>query len=242
MSETILNITPTPTTTPTTTMISNQYTDVLLNSNERTSMNTINVNDDRQYQRDREKGEREYKEDCIKRTKQINENTHSLTSSINEHISLIDTNSMTNYISSYPSLNRYYTSPSRPRYYFDNYNYDIINEEIIEITYFNHYPTLEERWGDDTKTIITQQGEYQIEDYVEFDECEPTIIDEISYEIIYSNNQIQSTREILHSTFQSRNFRKIKKRRTKRKRSIQPIHSKSSFFFFFLQKIYISSI
>lgn len=238
MSKTILNITPT-------TMISNQCTDVILNSNDRTSMNTINVNDGRQNQRDREKGEREHKEDDVERTRQINENTHSLTSLTTEQYNYpINTNSMTNYFSSYPSINRYHTSSHPSRHYLDNCDFDIINEEIIEIIDLDHYPTLVERWGDDTKPIIKQEGEFQIEDYVEFEEIEPTIIEEISYEIIYSGEQIQSTKEIHHSRSESRNFRKIRKRRTKRKRSTHATHnplSTSKFIYFFYSKIYIRS-
>jgi hypothetical protein len=129
---------------------------------------------------------------------------------------------------SYPSISRFRTpspsSPYRKTHYLDDSDEEIINEEILEITDLNHYPTLIERWGDDTKPIIRQQGEFKIEDYVEFEETEPTIFEEISYEIIYSGNEIKSTREIHHSRSTSRNFRKIKKRRIKRKRTPQLFH------------------
>ncbi|UJR22677.1 hypothetical protein I4U23_025714, partial [Adineta vaga] len=109
-------------------------------------------------------------------------------------------------------------SPYRRTHYLNESDDEILDDEILDITYLDHYPTLIERWGNDTKTIVRQQGELQIEDYFEFEEIEPTITEEISYEITYSGDQIQSTREINHTRIESRNFRKIKKRRTKRKR------------------------
>lgn len=125
------------------------------------------------------------------------------------------------YEPSYPSITRYRTSlsssPYRKTHYLDDSDEEIIHEEILDITNINHYPTLIERWGDDAKTIRTQQGDLIIEDYVEFEETEPTIIEEISYEIIYSGADVQSTREIHHSHIESRNFRKVKKRRIRRK-------------------------
>ncbi|CAF4364160.1 unnamed protein product, partial [Rotaria sp. Silwood2] len=133
------------------------------------------------------------------------------------------------YEPSYPSITRYRTasssSPYRKAHYLDDFIEEIIHEEILEITYLDHYPTLLERWGDDAKTIVKQQGENIIEDYVEFEEVEPTITEEISYEIIYENNEIKSTREIHHSRSESRNFRKIKKRRIKHKYQIHDIHT-----------------
>jgi hypothetical protein len=276
MSTTTFNI------TSTTTMITShkydnrdeQYTVVALNSNERTVMKTANVDDGRENQRDREKGEREHREDDVERTltmreqarervKQTSTNTDSVISftteqyncpSVNDsminhvsssfnssnnyqNISLSNTpsthttNSMNHrfreYEPSYPSIPRNRTSlsssPYRKTHYLDDSDEEIIKEEIIEITDLDHYPTLIERWGDDTKTIVTQHGEFKIEDYVEFEETEPTITEEISYEIIYSGDQIQSTREIYHSRSESRNFRRLKKRRTKRKRTTQSI-------------------
>ncbi|CAF3871851.1 unnamed protein product, partial [Rotaria magnacalcarata] len=133
------------------------------------------------------------------------------------------------YESSYPSISRYRTSlsssPYRKIHYLDDSDEEIINEEIIDITTIDHYPTLIERWGDDAKTIIKHDGEFIIEDYVEFEETEPTIMEEISYEIIYSDGQIKSTREVQRSYVEARNFSKIKKRRIKRKRSKLENHS-----------------
>jgi hypothetical protein len=243
MSTTTLNITPT-------TMIINhnneQYTEGILNSNEKR-----NVNDGRQNQRDREKGERENREDDVKRrlmikerTRQTNKKIDSVISFTNEQYKrpIVNTsmaNSFSssfnsninyqnryfrNYEPSYPSINRYYRSPYRTKHYLDDSDEEIIKEEILEIINFDHYPTLIERWGEDTKPIIKQEGEFKIEDYVEFEEIEPTITEEITYEITYSNGQIKSTREIYHTRSESRNFRKIKKRRTKRKRTTQLIN------------------
>ncbi len=243
--------------TPPTMMVTNhnnnnnseQCTTVLLNSNERTAMKTTNVNDGRQNQRDREKGEREKREDYVKRTRQTNQNTDSVTSFANKQYNCSSINSsMANYFSSsfernniflsnnhsttrqcreyqpsYPSITRFQTalssSPYRKTHYLDDSDEEIIKDEIIEIIDLDHYPTLIERWGEDTKIVTRQQGEYKIEDYVEFEEIEPTIIEEISYEFTYEGGQIKSTREIHHSRSESRNFRKIKKRRTKRKRT-----------------------
>jgi hypothetical protein len=123
---------------------------------------------------------------------------------------------------SYPSITRYRTpsssSPFRKTHYLDDSDEEIINEEILEITDLNHYPTLVERWGDDTKTVVRQEGEFKIEDFVEFEETEPTIIEEILYELIYSGDKLKSCRQLDRSRSESRNFRKIKKRRTRRKR------------------------
>jgi hypothetical protein len=241
MSISTFNITPT-------TIITNhnneQHMDIILNSNE-----TTNVNDGRQNQRDIVKGERENREDNVKRrerTRHTNKNTDSVTSYTNEQYNCpIVNDSMANHISSnlnsninyqntslsnnrqfhdYKPSHRSHTSSYRKTHYLDDSDEEIIKEEILEIINFNHYPTLIERWGDDTKSIIKQQGEFEIEIYVEFEEIEPTIIEEISYEIMYSNDQIQSTREIHHSYSESRNFRKIKKRRTKRKRTTSSIN------------------
>jgi len=126
------------------------------------------------------------------------------------------------YEPSYPSITRYRTpsssSPFRKTHYLDDSDEEIINEEILEITDLNHYPTLIERWGDDTKTVVRQEGEFKIEDFVEFEETEPTIIEEILYELIYSGDKLKSCRQLDRSRSESRNFRKIKKRRTRRKR------------------------
>ncbi|CAF3933118.1 unnamed protein product, partial [Rotaria sordida] len=133
------------------------------------------------------------------------------------------------YEPSYPSITRYRTSssssPYRKTHYLDDSVEEIIHEEILDIINLDHYPTLLERWGDDTRAIIKEEGEFIIEDYVEFEELEPTITEEISYEITYSNNEIKSTREIHHSHLESRNFRKIKKRRIKHKHPIHDIHT-----------------
>ncbi|CAF1166515.1 unnamed protein product, partial [Adineta ricciae] len=74
-----------------------------------------------------------------------------------------------------------------------------------------------ERWGDDTKTVVRQEGELKIEDFVEFEETEPTVVEEILYELVYSGDNLKTCRQIHRSRSESRNFRKIKKRRTKRK-------------------------
>jgi hypothetical protein len=123
------------------------------------------------------------------------------------------------YQPSYPSISRFSSSPCRRNNYLDDSDEEIIRDEIVEITNFDHYPTLDERWGDDTKTIVRQQGDMKIEEYVEFEETEPTTFEEISYEIIYEGDQIKSTREIYRSRSESRNFRKLKKQRIKRKRA-----------------------
>ena len=126
------------------------------------------------------------------------------------------------YEPSYPSISRYRTpsssSPYRKTHYLDDSDEEIINEEILEITDLNHYPTLMERWGDDTKTVVRQEGELKIEDFVEFEETEPTVVEEILYELVYSGDKLRTCRQISRSRSESRNFRKIKKRRTKRKR------------------------
>jgi hypothetical protein len=122
---------------------------------------------------------------------------------------------------SYPSISRFRTpspsSPYRKTHYLDDSDEEIINEEILEITDLNHYPTLIERWGDDTKTVVRQEGELKFEDFVEFEETEPTIVEEILYELVYSGDKLKACRQIHRSRSESRNFRKIKKRRTKRK-------------------------
>jgi hypothetical protein len=125
---------------------------------------------------------------------------------------------------SYPSITRYRTpsssSPFRKTHYLDDSDEEIINEEILEITDLNHYPTLIERWGDDTKTVVRQEGELKFEDFVEFEETEPTIIEEILYELVYSGDKLKTCRQLDRSRSESRNFRKIRKRRTKRKRQL----------------------
>ncbi|CAF3882125.1 unnamed protein product, partial [Rotaria sp. Silwood2] len=136
------------------------------------------------------------------------------------------TNSLTRhyreYEPSYPSITRYRTpsssSPFRKTHYLDDSDEEIINEEILEITDLNHYPTLIERWGDDAKTIVRQEGEFKFEDFVEFEEVEPTVVEEILYELVYTGDKLKTCRQIDRSRSESRNFRKIKKRRTKRKR------------------------
>ncbi|CAF4522387.1 unnamed protein product [Rotaria sp. Silwood1] len=136
------------------------------------------------------------------------------------------TNSLTRhyreYEPSYPSITRYRTpsssSPFRKTHYLDDSDEEIINEEILEITDLNHYPTLIERWGDDAKTVVRQEGEFKFEDFVEFEEVEPTVVEEILYELVYSGDKLKTCRQIDRSRSESRNFRKIKKRRTKRKR------------------------
>jgi hypothetical protein len=244
MSTTAFNITPT---TMITNHNNEQYAEVTLNSNERTNVNDGRPNQRDREKGERENKEDDVKRTWTmrERTIQTNKNTDSVTPFTNEQYNCPNVNdSMANYFSSsfnnnnilssnnrhcreyepsYPSITRYRTSlsssPYRKTHYLDDSDEEIIQDEILEIINLKHYPTLIERWGDDTKPIIQQQGEYKIEDYVEFEEIEPTITEEISYEIIYSGEQIQSTREIHHSYSESRNFRKIKKRRIKRKRT-----------------------
>ena len=126
------------------------------------------------------------------------------------------------YEPSYPSISRYRTSssssPFRKTHYLDDSDEEIINEEILEITDLNHYPTLVERWGDDTKTVVRHEGPLKFEDFIEFEETDPTIIEDILYELVYSGDKLKACRQIHRSRSESRNFRKIKKRRTKRKR------------------------
>ncbi|CAF0835128.1 unnamed protein product [Adineta ricciae] len=235
-----------------------------------------NVNDGREYQRGKEKGEREIQEDDVKRKLSIDEQEKERERQIQKSIDLVTSfqseqyncpivnNSMTNLVStsfnsnilpaanrsrhslyaSYPTyaMNPHYQdyepvyspiprtasslSPYRKTHYLDESDEEILNDEIVQITYLDHYPTLIERWGEDTKTVVRQDGDLKIEDYVEFEELEPTVTEEISYEITYSGDQIQSTRETHHTRVESRNFRKIKKRRTKRKRIATPnLHS-----------------
>jgi hypothetical protein len=85
---------------------------------------------------------------------------------------------------------------------------------------------IEERWGDDTKTRIHYEGDLKIEEYVEFEEIEPTDNEEIVYEMTFVNNQIQSYHVIHQQRFQSRNFRKIRKRRVKRQHT-SDIHQRA---------------
>ncbi|CAF4075875.1 unnamed protein product [Rotaria sp. Silwood2] len=122
---------------------------------------------------------------------------------------------------SYPSLslNRSSSSSSRFRktHYLDDSDEEIVQEEILEVTNFNRYPTLMERWGPDTKTKIRQEGDLKIEEVVEFEELEPTIAEEIVYELTYANEHLLSCRQISRSRSESRNFRKIRKKRIKRK-------------------------
>lgn len=209
--------------------------------NERIEMRRTNVNNSRENQKNRE--------EKFERTEQINRSTHSVTSFLtHEQYNCPNSPSfMANYFPfssfkhhahysrqyepSYPSITRFRTSvsssPYRKTHYLDDSDEEILNEEIVETTDLDHYPTLIERWGEDTKIHRRYEGDLIIEDYIEFEEIEPTIIEEISYEINYQNNQIQSSREIQHTRSESRNFRRIKKRRTKRKRTTQVFSSVS---------------
>jgi hypothetical protein len=123
---------------------------------------------------------------------------------------------------SYPSITRYRTpsssSPFRKIHYLDDSDEEIINEEVLEVTDLDHYPTLVERWGDDSKTVVRQEGELKFEDFVQFEETEPTVVEEIVYELVYVGDNLKSCRQIHRSRSESRNFRKIKKRCTRRKR------------------------
>ena len=225
--------TPTFPITTTTSMLRNHNTaeqcpTVRSSRNERIEMRRTNVNNSRENQKNRE--------EKFERTEQINRFTHSVTSFLaHEQYNCPNSpSSMANYFPhhshysrqyepSYPSITRFRTSvsssPYRKTHYLDDSDEEILNEEIVETTDLDHYPTLNERWGEDTKIHRRYDGDLIIEDYVEFEEIEPTIIEEISYEIDYQNNQIQSSREIHHTRSESRNFRRIKKRRTKRKRT-----------------------
>ncbi|CAF0888614.1 unnamed protein product [Didymodactylos carnosus] len=117
---------------------------------------------------------------------------------------------------SYPSLSRYRSPSNYRRHYLDSSDDEIVSEEILETTDINHYPTLIERWGE--KPICRIEGELKIEEVVEFEETEPTISEEIVYELVYEKDKLQSCRQLDRSRSESRNFRKIRKRRTKRKR------------------------
>lgn len=223
----------------TTSMHRNHNTAVRSNRNERIEMRRTNVNNSRENQKNRE--------EKFERTEQINRFTHSVTSILaREQYNCPNiTSSMANYFPyshhsrpyepSYPSITRFRTSfsssPYRKTHYLDDSDEEILNEEIVETTNLDHYPTLIERWGDDTKIHRRYENDLIIEEFVEFEEIEPTMIEEISYEIDYRNNQIQSSREISRTRSESRNFRRIKKRRTKRKRThaISPVsHSNDS--------------
>lgn len=107
-------------------------------------------------------------------------------------------------------------SRARKTHYLDDSDEEIIDEQILDIIYYDHYPTLIERWGDDTKTRIRYEGDLKIEDYAEFEELEPTVTEEITYEVLMVKDQIQSCRTISHFHSRSRNFRQLKKRRIKR--------------------------
>ena len=106
---------------------------------------------------------------------------------------------------------------TRKTHYLDDSDEEILHDEIIEITHYDHYPTLMERWGEDTKTQVRYEGELKIEEYVEFQELEPTEIEEIDYEMVFSGGEIQSYRPVYRCRSQRRNFQKVKKRRIKRK-------------------------
>lgn len=103
-------------------------------------------------------------------------------------------------------------------YYLDDSDEEIIDEQILDIVYYDHFPTLVERWGDETKLQIRYEGDLKIEDFVEFEELEPTETDEITYEMVMVNNEVQSYRTISHFRSRTRNFRRLKKRRIKRQR------------------------
>ncbi|CAF1012033.1 unnamed protein product [Rotaria sp. Silwood1] len=120
---------------------------------------------------------------------------------------------------SYPSLSLYHSPSSSSRFrkthYLDDSDEEIIQEEVLEVTNFNRYPTLMERWGDDTKTKTWQEGDLKIEEVVEFEEVEPTVTEEIIYELTYVGENLLSCRPISRSRSESRNFRKIRKKRIK---------------------------
>lgn len=103
-------------------------------------------------------------------------------------------------------------------YYLDDSDEEVIDEQILDIVYYDHFPTLVERWGDETKLRIRYEGDVKIEDFVEFEELEPTETDEITYEMVMVNDEVQSYRTISHFRSRTRNFRQLKKRRIKRQR------------------------
>ncbi|CAF4531571.1 unnamed protein product [Rotaria socialis] len=126
------------------------------------------------------------------------------------------------YESSYPSLSLYRSSlspsPFRKTHYLDDSDEEIFREEILEITELDHYPTLMERWGPDTKTKTWHENDLKIEEVVEFQEVEPTVTEDIIYELTYVGEDLKSCRPLSRSRSESRNFRKIRTKRTKRKR------------------------
>src|ERR1700722_13328918 len=106
-----------------------------------------NVNDGRQYQRDREDDVNRPSSTMRKRTRQTTQNTYSIASSTNERYNCPNINdSMENYYSSYfnsnyreyepsyPSITRYHrSSPYRKTHYLDDSDEEIIKDEIVEI-------------------------------------------------------------------------------------------------------------
>lgn len=107
---------------------------------------------------------------------------------------------------------------SAKTHYLDDSDEEIIDEQTLDIIYYDHYPTLIERWGDETKTRVRYENGLKIEDFVEFEELEPTETEEITYEVVMVNDQIQSQRMISRFRSRIRNFRQLKKRRIKRPR------------------------
>ena len=121
-------------------------------------------------------------------------------------------------------------SRARKTHYLDDSDEEILEEQIVDVIYYDHYPTLMERWGDETKTRVRYEGDLKIEDFVEFEELEPTETEEITYEMILVNNEIQSCRTISTFRSRSRNFRQLKKRRIKRRRAKEtaPINERAN--------------
>ena len=148
--------------------------------------------------------------------KQI-KSSYSVTSLAGERYNrpnVVDDNNMANGLS---SIRSGYRCRHAKTHYLDDSDEEILTDDILEITHYDHYPTLLERWGDDTKTIVRHEGDLKIEDYVEFEELEPTTVEEIVYRVVYAGDETPSYVPIHTCRSQSRNFRKLKKRRTKRK-------------------------
>lgn len=184
-----------------------------------------NISPSSEYEREKEKGERETREQEKEIARHSNATYSSVTSLTSEQYYCPNDETKGNRASSsFTSINQRPTinmpfsrTRARKTHYLDDSDEEILQDDIIEVTHYDHYPTLMERWGEDTKTQVRYEGDLKIEDYVEFEELEPTEIEEIQYEITFNGEQIQSCRPIHRCRSQRRNFQKIKKRRIKRK-------------------------
>ena len=185
-----------------------------------------NISPSSEYEQEKEKGERETREQEKENARHANANYSSVTSLTSEQYYCPNDETKGNRASSsftsinhQPTINMPFSrTRARKTHYLDDSDEEILQDDIIEVTHYDHYPTLMERWGEDTKTQVRYEGELKIEDYVEFEELEPTEIEEIQYEITFTGEQIQSYRPIHRCRSQTRNFQKVKKRRIKRKR------------------------